>query len=143
LRPSPREIGGSLSSKRSTGNSRRARELLEKSSVGAARFPRKVKQFLGDALDLRDRRDAGKISGHGLAVARGRLEKRLDRLLARKPSHEANPVYIGTAANGNPWKFLHKTRFGDPATPMPSLDLLGWTPQEAADIGAASATLAQ
>ncbi len=69
---------------------RRATELLEKSSNGAVRFPRKVKQFLGDALDLRDRRDAGKISAHGLAVARGRLEKRLDRLLARKPSHEAN-----------------------------------------------------
>ncbi len=69
---------------------RRATELLEKSSGGAGRFPRKVKQFLGDALDLRDRRDAGKISAHGLAVARGRLEKRLDRLLDCNLSHEGN-----------------------------------------------------
>jgi transposase len=63
---------------------------LEKSSGGAGRFPRKVKQFLGEALDLRDRRDAGKISAHGLAVARGRLEKRLDRLLDCNLSHEGN-----------------------------------------------------
>jgi hypothetical protein len=69
---------------------RRAKELLEKSSGGAGRFPRKVKQFLCDALALRDRRDAGKISTHGLAVARGRLEKRLDRLLDCKLSHEGN-----------------------------------------------------
>ena len=56
---------------------RRARELLEKSSGSAGRFPRKVKRFLSDALDLRNRRDEGKIGGHGLAVAQGRLEKRL------------------------------------------------------------------
>lgn len=50
---------------------RRASELLEKSSSGTARFPRKVKVVLLDALTLRDRRHAGKISGHGLAAARG------------------------------------------------------------------------
>ena len=33
------------------------------------------------------------ISGHGLAVARGRLEKRLDRLLNCKPSHEGNRTF--------------------------------------------------
>lgn len=72
---------------------RRAKELLEKSSGRASRFPGKVKQFLLDALDLRDRRDAGKISGHGLAVARGRLEKRLDRLLGCRLSHEGNRTF--------------------------------------------------
>ena len=69
---------------------RRATELLEKSSGRALRFPRKIKKFLLDALALRDRRDAGKIGGHGLAVARGRLEKRLDQLLDCKLSHEGN-----------------------------------------------------
>jgi transposase len=69
---------------------RRAGELLERSAGGTGRFCRKVQQFLNDALDLRDRREARKISEHGLAVARGRLEKRLHRLLARKPGHQAN-----------------------------------------------------
>ena len=69
---------------------RRASELLERATRGAVRFPRKVKEFLLDALDLRDRRNAGTISSHGLAVARGRLEKRLHRLLDSNVSHEGN-----------------------------------------------------
>jgi len=69
---------------------RRASGLLERAIRGAVRFPRKVKELLSDALALRDRRDAGTISAHGLAVARGRLEKRLDRLLEWHLSHEAN-----------------------------------------------------
>ena len=69
---------------------RRATELLEKGRGSAARFPNRVKKFLRDALALRDRRDAGKISEHGLVVARGHLEERLDELLARKYSHKDN-----------------------------------------------------
>ena len=69
---------------------RRAEELLEKASWWTGRFPKKAKEFLRDALALRDRRDARTISAHGLAVARGRLEKRLDRLLAWNLSNEAN-----------------------------------------------------
>lgn len=69
---------------------RRARVLLERATRGAVRFPRMVKEFLADAIDLRDRRDAGAIGPHGLAVARGRLEKRLDRLLEWHLSHDGN-----------------------------------------------------
>jgi len=69
---------------------RRATELLEKATGPAARFPNRAKKFLQDALALRDRRDAGKISDHGLAVARGRLEKRLDRLLNAHYTHAGN-----------------------------------------------------
>jgi len=69
---------------------RRAEALLERAARGAVRFPRKVKEFLDDALALRDRRDEGVISPHGLAVARGRLEKRLDRLLEWSLSHPGN-----------------------------------------------------
>ncbi len=54
---------------------------------------------------------------------------------------EAEPEYVGTIAAGNPWEFLHTVRFGHPASPMPSLDLLGWPLQRAADIGAYAATL--
>jgi transposase len=69
---------------------RRAEELLERATRGAVRFPRKVQEFLSEALALRDRRDEGVISPHGLAVARGRLEKRLDRLLEGNLSHHGN-----------------------------------------------------
>jgi len=60
---------------------RRCKELLETAVAGAARFPRQVGQLLGDALALRDRRDQGQLSPHGLAIAVGRLHSRLNALL--------------------------------------------------------------
>ncbi len=72
---------------------RRTGMLLEQATRGAVRFPRKVKALLLDALRLRDRRDAGTISEHGLACARGRLRKRLDRLLAWRLSHRGNRTF--------------------------------------------------
>ena len=47
----------------------------------AGDFPRRIQQLLWDALDLRDQRDQDQLSPHGLTVALGRLEARLDRLL--------------------------------------------------------------
>ncbi|MEK7710913.1 MAG: choice-of-anchor V domain-containing protein [Planctomycetota bacterium] len=52
-----------------------------------------------------------------------------------------DPEYVDTIAKQNPWEFLHKVRFGHPASPMPSGDLLGWSRAVAADIGAFSQTL--
>jgi len=72
---------------------RRARALLERATRGAVRFPRKVKAFLSEAMALRDRREGGLISPHGLAVARGRLEKRLDRLREWNLSHPGNRTF--------------------------------------------------
>jgi transposase len=69
---------------------RRCEALLETASRGAVRFPRAVLQLTQDAYALRDRRDAGLISPHGLSVARGRLESRLDRLLQWRLTHSAN-----------------------------------------------------
>jgi len=60
---------------------RRCKALLETAVGGAARFPDQVRGLLGDALTLRDRRDDGELSQHGLVVAIGRMESRLDRLL--------------------------------------------------------------
>ena len=60
---------------------RRANELIEHLHRTAARIPRRIKAFLQNALDLRDRHRDRAISDQGFAVARGRLEKRLDRLL--------------------------------------------------------------
>lgn len=53
------------------------------------------------------------------------------------------PEYVGTVANENPWEFLHKVRFGHPGSPMPATDLLRWSVQDAADIGAYAASLPQ
>jgi len=68
----------------------RCRENLETALRGTARVPRALQRLLLEALELRDRRDAGSIHEHGLAVARGRLEARMDRLLAWQPSDEEN-----------------------------------------------------
>ena len=64
--------------------------MSEVASPSAARFPGTVQRILQQALALRDRRDAGQISPHGLAVARGRLEARLDRALVRRYRWAAN-----------------------------------------------------
>jgi transposase len=68
----------------------RCEEML-KTAVGAAvLFPRAVAESLRQALALRDRRDAEQISPHGLAVATGRIETRMDRLLEWHRGNLAN-----------------------------------------------------
>lgn len=57
---------------------RRCDEILETAQRGAVRFPRRVAELLRQGLDLRDRYIAGEVSGHGLAVARGRLQIALE-----------------------------------------------------------------
>ncbi len=47
-----------------------------------------------------------------------------------------SPSYVGTVANGNPWEFLHKVRFGHPGSSMPPGEKLRWDAADAADIGA-------
>jgi len=52
----------------------------------------------------------------GLAVNFGKLVTDVD--------------YVAGIANGNPWEFLHKSRFGQPGTEMPSVIDSGWTLEE-------------
>jgi Transposase IS66 family len=49
-----------------------------------AEFPRTVHTILQQALQLRDRRQQRQISEHGLAVARVKLEVRMERSLQRR-----------------------------------------------------------
>jgi transposase len=72
---------------------RRAIELIEQFGVKAAWFAVRVKAFILDALALRDRRREGVFTDHGFAVARGQLEKRLDRLLAARPKAKAGRTF--------------------------------------------------
>jgi transposase len=73
---------------------RRCRSILEWATRGAVRFPRAVLDLFGAAFGLRRRRDAEDISRHGLAVAIGRLEARLERLLGW---HLSNPTNVKLA----------------------------------------------
>lgn len=69
---------------------RRCRDLLLTLTGAARRFPQAVLELLLDSLGLRDRHQQGLVSAHGLAVATGRLQARLDRLLATRLRNAAN-----------------------------------------------------
>jgi transposase len=62
---------------------RRCREMILVAGKREAEFPRSIQALLQQALELRDRRQQEQISDRGVAVARGRLEARLDRSLQR------------------------------------------------------------
>ena len=68
----------------------RARRLMDNLPGRAQVFPRDVLTLFEDAIALGKRYRAEKVSRHGLAVATGRLEKRLDTLLARNPTNGEN-----------------------------------------------------
>lgn len=53
----------------------------------------------------------------------------------------ADPEYVGTIANDNPWEFVHKVRFGQPATGMPAAIILGWSVQDVLNVLAFAQTL--
>ncbi len=72
---------------------RRCNLILETARRGAVRFPRAIKAILQDALALRDRHEAGSLSDHGLLSAIGKLERRVERELARDLSYEPNRVF--------------------------------------------------
>ena len=61
---------------------RRCADILESKSGRAVRFSQQVARLLRAAITLKQRHLDGKISAHGYAVACGRLEAALDRLLA-------------------------------------------------------------
>jgi transposase len=69
---------------------RRCHELLETATRGAVRFPRRVRDLLQAALDVRDRHAAGRVSDHGLAVARGRLASAMAAAVFGPKSDPAN-----------------------------------------------------
>jgi transposase len=69
---------------------RRCREMIEVGGIHRAQFPGAVHSVLQSSLRLRDRRDQGQISPQGLAVARGQLEARLDRVLRKRTRSPAN-----------------------------------------------------
>jgi transposase len=101
----------------------RCNRLLEVATRGAVRFPRQVKKLLQDALELRDRFFEGQVSDHGLAVATGRLESRLARLLRWPRSNAANERFAAHLENHQDQllTFLQ----------VPGLDATNWRAEQA------------
>ena len=62
-----------------------------------------VQAVLQDGLALRDRCNAGEVSEHGLASARGRLAARLGRLIDAPPPLE-DAERVGVATEGCPFR---------------------------------------
>lgn len=102
---------------------RRCAEMIMAATRGAVRFPRQVQHLLTDALALRDRHAAGQVSDHGLAVARGRLLRRRDQLLAWTRVHSANERLAKHLAKHRDqlFTFLHR----------PGLDATNWRAEQA------------
>ena len=82
-----------------------------------------VKAVLQDGLAVRDRCQAGEISEHGLATARGRLVARLGRLLDSAPPLAAAECFAKHLANEFPAVFLFLCD--------PSIDATNWRAEQA------------
>lgn len=84
---------------------RRCRDMAAVASPAAARFPLAVKHLLEQGLALRDRYLRQEISLHGLWTATGRLEAKLDRLLARNHRERANRRLANHLRHERPYLF--------------------------------------
>jgi transposase len=84
---------------------RRCRDMAAVASPAAARFPLAVKQLLEQGLALRDRYLRQEISRHGLWTATGRLEAKLDRLLAQGYREGANRRLANHLHHERPYLF--------------------------------------
>ena len=82
----------------------RCKKMAE-ASPRTSSFPLAVKQLLEQALALRDRYRKKKISLHGMWTATGRLETKLDRLLARRQRDRANQRLAKHLRHERPYLF--------------------------------------
>ena len=93
------------------------------------------KAFIGDAGIGQTLYDGGIGGGLACAVCHG-----ADGLTInfKDPPDEE---FIGGLANGNPWEFQHKVRFGHPGTAMPASADVDAPNADVADVGSYSQTL--
>jgi len=73
----------------------RCGDLLETAVGGAVLFPRKVKALLGEALEVRDRRDAGEIKPGTAARRAVELQERMSDLIVPPKTHAGNERLAG------------------------------------------------
>lgn len=86
----------------------RCDELLQTATRSAVLFPRRVKSLLQQALDLRDRHQAGEVTDHGVAIACGYLTNWLADLVFPAKRHENNERFAQHLWNhrDEPFTFL-------------------------------------
>jgi transposase len=80
-------------------------QKMAEASPRTSSFPLAVKQLLEQALALRDRYREKKISLHGMWTATGRLETKLDRLLAGRQRDRANQRLAQHLRHERPYLF--------------------------------------
>lgn len=87
----------------------RCTEMVKIASPTAAAFPQAAHDLLQASLQLRDRYQQGELSEHGLRIATGRLEVRLDRLLEVSYRDPANRRLAKHLQHEQPYlfTFLH------------------------------------
>ena len=95
---------------------RRCHELLEVATGGAVVFPRRVKSILLEGLDVRDRRDAGEISGKTAANKASQLQKRIVRLSKPIKTNAANERFAAHLFGQQRHLFTYLRREGIDAT---------------------------
>jgi transposase len=69
---------------------KRCREMAQIASPSALAFPQAVEHLLQASLELRDRHEQGEVSAHGMSIATGKLEAKLDRMLETRCRNPAN-----------------------------------------------------
>ena len=84
---------------------KRCREMAQIASPTAAAFPLAVLDLLRTSLQLRDRYEQGEITEHGLCVATGRVEAKLDRMLEVQYRNKANQRLARHLDHERPWMF--------------------------------------
>jgi len=80
-------------------------QKMAEASPRTSGFPLAVKKLLEQALALRDRYREKQISLHGMWTATGRLETKLDRLLARRQRDRANQRLAKHLRHERPYLF--------------------------------------
>ena len=69
---------------------RRCRDMVRSNPPSGRKIPATLADILHDALSLRALRDAGTLDDDALAGGIADLEARIDKLLAKRPTHPAN-----------------------------------------------------
>src|SRR6266436_2391806 len=95
---------------------KRCREMAQVASPAASAFPLAVRDLLQTSLQLRDRYARGEISEHGMRTASGRLEAKLDGMLAIPYRDPANQRLARHLTHEQPWLFTFLHCFGLDAT---------------------------
>jgi transposase len=95
---------------------RRTGELIADSMAGQARVPHAARRILKDALALRDQREQDVIDADEFDPKVTDLDRRTDKLLAMRPTHEPNRRLLAHLSNEREHMFTFLTEPGVHAT---------------------------